>query len=205
MVSVQANQGYRHERINYVKGFAMPFVAMRKSTGERINILEMKDPRLVIEKGDLVCPLCGVEFLVVAGPCVVRHFRHKVLCTSTIDRHPESAKHLVGKWHVWDYCQKMYGDDVRVDFEVNVSEVNRQADLMVSFPTGYREAHEIQLSSISRDQLRQRTVDYRKAGIDSVVWWFGESANTQANRDWAVDTFGDVRVITFKTCSYDNE
>lgn len=181
----------------------MPFVGMRKSTGERINILEVDDPRLTIPKGDIKCPMCEGELTVVAGAVVVKHFRHKVTCSSTVERHAESIEHLVGKWHVWNYCRNTYGDSVRVEIEVVIPEVNRQADLMVYFKTGYREAHEVQLSPITKEYLSQRTVDYLKAGIDTVVWWLGKSADTPTNRQWSVATFGDVRVIKYQNCTYD--
>lgn len=181
----------------------MPFVGLQKSTGQRINILEVDDPRLSIRKGDITCPLCGGELTVIAGAIVVKHFRHKVTCSSTVERHPESIKHLIGKWHVWNYLRNNYGDKVKVEFEVSLPEVGRQADVMVYFQTGYREVHEIQLSSITTEHLKQRTVDYRRAEIDTVVWWLGESADTPANRKWSIDTFGDVRIVQFRTVTYD--
>ncbi len=180
----------------------MPFVGLQKSTQQRINILDIEgDPRTAIDKNDLVCPLCGQQLTVVAGAIVMKHFRHTVKCSSEIDRHPESIRHLAGKWHVRNYCRRLYGDDVKIDFEVAVSEANRQADVMVIWPSGFREAHEIQLASITTEYLNKRTADYRRAEID-VVWWLGGSADTPANRNWCIDTYGDVRIITFSTLEY---
>jgi len=59
----------------------------------------------------------------------------------------------------------------------------------VTFPTGWRVAHEVQLASITTEHLQERTNDYTLAGID-VVWWLGKSADTETNRAWCRCTFG---------------
>lgn len=176
----------------------MPFVALRKSTGERINIFLVPDPRLTIDKSDLVCPACGQSLTVVCGLVVTPHFRHIVKCNSEFDRHPESIEHLMGKAYVYQLLHdKFNSDDVEIDFEVHIPEANRQADVLLKFvKTGFIEAHEIQLAGITTESLRDRTKAYRTAGID-VVWWLGKSADTPTNRSWCVSTFGDVRLLSF--------
>lgn len=101
----------------------------------------------------------------------------------------------MGKQYVFDLLGRLYSLS-SIDLEVPLYDIGRQADVMMSMPNGWKEAHEIQLSSITTDELRQRTVSYREAGIH-VVWWLGEKAATPANKNWCCDTFGDVRIIEF--------
>ena len=77
----------------------MPLIAKNKQTGERVNILEYRNPREEFQKGDLVCPLCDCELIIVAGVVRINHFRHKSIspCKSDYDRHPESYEHLFFK------------------------------------------------------------------------------------------------------------
>jgi competence CoiA-like predicted nuclease len=84
--------------------------------------------------------------------------------------------------------------NVQFELEVKVPEVMRIADVMATFPMGWRIAHEVQLASITVAQLEERTDDYVRAGVD-VVWWLGKSADTPANRNWCLETFGECYSI----------
>lgn len=172
----------------------MPFVAISRQTGDRINILD-GDPRGAYSKDDLRCPLCDSPFIVVDGFFRIRHFRHKVECTSTVARHPESIHHLLGKQYVYTLLKEKYAvSDVML--EVTIPEANRRADVLVIFPNGWREAHEIQLSPISTHELAERTRTYREAGID-VCWWLGDKASGEDNQRWCIENFGDVRILEY--------
>lgn len=174
----------------------MPFIAVSRLTGERVNILD-GDPRGAHGKDDLCCPLCGSPFIVVHGFFKVRHFRHKVECASTIARHPESIQHLLGKQYVYALLKEKYVvSDVML--EVTIVEANRRADVLVVFPNGWKEAHEIQLSPISVHELSERTLSYRKAGIDA-CWWLGGKASSEENQRWCIDNFGDVRILEYSS------
>jgi competence CoiA-like predicted nuclease len=73
-------------------------------------------------------------------------------------------------------------------------EIKRVADILVTYPMGWRLAHEIQLSDITKDEIDIRTSDYESIGID-VVWWLGEKIRNEV-RNWSIERFG--RVFTVK-------
>mgnify|MGYP001952948993 CR=1 FL=1 len=77
------------------------------------------------------------------------------------------------------------------------NEVKRIIDIAMIFPNGWIVAHEIQLSSITTENLENRTNDYRKLGID-VFWWFGKSADKKANREWAIEKYGQSLSINYE-------
>lgn len=169
----------------------MPFIAKLISTGERVDITRIENPRQSLRAADIVCQLCGEPMIVKAGLIVRPHFAHKTQCTSDYAAHPESLEHLATKRYLADALRAGAPEyfDVPIDFEVPVPEVRRVADLMITFPTGHRIAHEVQLASITTEELQARTNDYLHAGID-VVWWLGGSADTPANREWTTLNLG---------------
>ncbi|WP_409013227.1 competence protein CoiA family protein [Chryseobacterium sp. JUb7] len=73
-------------------------------------------------------------------------------------------------------------------FEFVVPEINRIIDIAMVFPSGWVVAHELQLAGITTEHLEKRTNDYRELGIDT-FWWFGKSADTKANRQWAIERY----------------
>lgn len=161
----------------------MPLVAINKNTNERICICDHNEPRLTIPKDGLVCPNCGEELIIVTSSTRINHFRHKALCGNTAyASHPESAEHLFSKSKIREFLISHYKESagVKVDLEVRMPEVMRIADIMVTFPLGWRKAYEIQLAAITPNNLKQRTDDYRAAGVD-VHWFIGRNALTQSN------------------------
>jgi len=164
----------------------MPFVAKNKNTGERIDITQIVNPRVVLKKGTLVCPLCNEDLFIVAGLVRVHHFRHRIKCSSEWLHHPESIEHLTAKSIIANYLRsrKDYkGRGVNIELEVPLEEINRQADILVTFPTGWRVVHEVQLSSITIEELQQRTFDYERLDIQT-YWWLGKNAASETNIDW---------------------
>jgi competence CoiA-like predicted nuclease len=131
-----------------------------------------------------------------AGKIMTPHFAHVVACTSEYGSHPESAAHLAAKQTIYKYLESQYSkvQGVKIEYEVKVPEAGRIADVMVTFPKGWRVAHEMQLASITNGSLEERTVSYARAGID-VYWWLGKAADTPANRTWCVETLGICGVI----------
>lgn len=176
----------------------MPLIAMRKSDNARVNILDHKQPRIKFRYGDLCCPYCESDMIVVDGSKVISHFRHKSECTSGYASHPESAAHLMMKKIVSEKLKKdipEYGD-AEAFLEYPVPEINRIIDVAFIFRQGWKVAHEIQLSSITYDVLQERTSDYHAAGFD-VFWWLGQKANTDKNKDWCAETFGCALTLDF--------
>jgi competence CoiA-like predicted nuclease len=169
----------------------MPFIALNAETRERIDITTIENPRLVLKPGECICQLCEIPMIIKAGQIMRAHFAHVAACPTDYESHPESQEHREAKVFLATHSHEAFAEytDAKIEYEVPIPEVMRIADLLVTFPMGWRIAHEIQLASITTETLEARTNDYLQAGID-VVWWLGKSANTPANRDWCRQTFG---------------
>jgi len=184
----------------------MGFVAKNKNTGKHINIFDYKNPRKELIRSDLECHLCGGELIIKAGLERVKHFSHKPdsPCSCDYDRHPESYEHLFFKKLLAEKLgsefQEYLGIPPRLEYPIR--EVKRVADIVFEFPNGWLIAHEIQLSSITIEDLEDRTNDYRNAGVD-VVWWLGKSANTRTNRQWVIENFGECCSLDWETVHRD--
>jgi competence CoiA-like predicted nuclease len=174
----------------------MPFVALHRETKERIDITRIENPRETLKSGDYVCQLCGIPVIIKAGLIVRAHFAHTSLCDSDYQSQPESPDHREAKVFLATHLHESFNDyrNTQIEYEVPIPDVKRIADLMVTFPTGWCVAHEIQLASITTETLEERTNDYIRAGVD-VVWWLGKSANTPANRNWCRETFGYILTL----------
>lgn len=180
----------------------MPFMALRKDTQERIDITEIENPRLVLRSGDCVCQLCGKPLVVRSGLILRPHFAHYADsdCDTDYKYHPESPEHREAKVKLIEFLRDTYAEYTNATFEKEkpIPEIKRVADILVSFPMGWRLAHEIQLASITVQELQERTDDYLRVGID-VIWWLGKSANSPANRTWCIENFGYCVTINPET------
>lgn len=176
----------------------MGFVAKNKNTGDRVCILDYKNPRLELIKGELVCPYCDSEMIIKDGLHRLKHFAHKPNspCSSDYARHPESQEHFFFKRLLAAELGKEFEEylNAKAQLEYPIPEVKRIADIVFEFPNGWLVAHEIQLSSITTKELEERTNDYRNAGVD-VIWWLGKSANTETNRAWLIENFGECYTL----------
>lgn len=120
----------------------------------------------------------------------------------------ESAEHLDGKEYVSRQVKEVWPEysDAKIELEylVKIPRKNKRRIIDVAFvlPFGFIVAHEVQLCSITPDELLERTEDYRCAGID-VVWWLGKSANTQPNRDWYYEYFSEHPPQLVFSCTTD--
>ena len=169
----------------------MPFVALDVETNKRVDITKIEYPRLALKRENMRCQLCHTPLLIKAGIQKKAHFAHVSQCSSDYGVHPETEDHRRAKLFIAEHLQQEFKDytSATIEYEVPIPEVKRVADLLATFPMGWRVAHEIQLAPITVEELRQRTEDYECAGID-VVWWLGKRANTDGNRAWCEDAFG---------------
>jgi competence protein CoiA len=169
------------------------FVALRKGTGQRIDLTQIEHPKSKISNGDCLCQLCEAPLMLKGGIHVRDHFAHypSSPCTSAYRYHEETAAHHAAKLFLLQRLRDEFPEykTASIECEVPIPEIQRIADILVTFPTDWRQAHEIQLSPITTQELEERTNDYARAGID-VVWWLGKSADTETNRAWCVEIFG---------------
>ena len=169
----------------------MAFIAQNKENKKRIDITKFERPREELDGIEFECRLCKTQMFIRRSPKGRFHFFHKRTCTSDYQSNPETLEHLSGKSFVADYiCPKFVAfSEFKPLFEEPLHEVKRVADVISKFPMGWWVAHEIQLSSITPENLEERTNDYLNAGVD-VIWWFGKNADTCQNREWSVNKFG---------------
>ena len=176
----------------------MPFIALQQSTGKRIDITTIESPRTELRVADMVCPVCGSPMLVKAGLINRAHFAHKPGredCPYAAYSAGETQEHREAKQLIRDHLSDWFAEYgiARPELEVYVPEVmharNRIADVMFTFPGGWRVAHEVQLASITVGDLQDRTEDYESAGID-VFWWFGRDAFGKGALEWSIRRYG---------------
>lgn len=175
----------------------MPFIAI-DSKGNRVDITRLEDPRLEYQKGDLHCQLCGEPMYPRVRKGYISHFVHYGDCKSEKFgiREKETNEHLFGKQEIARMLREQLPDQsILIEYEVPLIEISRIADVMITFPMGWRITHEIQLSPIAEEEIAERTRDYGSIGID-VIWWLGEKAAARV-RDWCVGEFGRVYIIKF--------
>lgn len=180
----------------------MPLVGKVRSTGAGVDITTLAHPKLELRRGDIECPFCAAELMVVHGNIVSAHFRHLTgECTSALGHHPESREHMLGKRtvreHLWKRFTLICSPPPLIELEVAVPEAGRIADILVTLPGGFQEAHEIQLASLTTMELKERTDAYRRVGID-VQWWLGGKAETDTNRQWVKENIGWCGSIGFR-------
>jgi|SRR5579884_723375 len=171
----------------------MPFIAKHKETGERIDITQIEHPKLRFRGGECLCQLCGAPLIIRGGLHVRNHFAHHPSspCLTDYSYQPESAHHRSAKLFLLEQLRKEFLEykDAQIECESIIPEIKRVADILVTFPTGWKQAHEIQLADITTNELEERTDDYERAGID-VVWWLGKNADSASNRQWCIERFG---------------
>jgi len=160
-------------------------------TGETIDITKLENPRTQIDKSRLGCKFCSGKMSIRQGLLRARHFYHLSACTSDFARHPESAEHNIGKELIAKHVKEFWKEysEVNIDYEYPISEIKRIADIAMIFPSGWIVVHEIQLASITNEQLQKRTEDYNSIGIDT-FWWLGKSAKTPENQKWCIEKYG---------------
>ncbi|MCX5876641.1 MAG: competence protein CoiA family protein [Deltaproteobacteria bacterium] len=176
----------------------MAFIAQNKASKERIDITKFAQPREDLCGCEFECRLCNIQMFIRRSPQGRFHFFHKRSCTSDYQSHPESPEHLSGKSFVAEYIFPKLIEYSHFNplFEEPLAEVKRVADIIAKFPMGWWFANEIQLAPITAEKLEKRTQDYLNAGVD-VIWWFGKSADTRQNREWAVNKFGFSPYLVF--------
>lgn len=144
--------------------------------------------RLKYNKGSLTCPFCQQIVHPRQRENYIVHFVHNSQCPTTLEHHPESIEHLLGKAALAKHLKKQVEKyDVEVCLEYPIPEAGKNgriADVAAIYKTGYVLIYECQLASITTEKLEQRTMDYEKEGCE-VIWWLGKGADTEANHNWA--------------------
>jgi competence CoiA-like predicted nuclease len=181
-------------------------IAIHKKSGERVNAAKYGTGHAIRSEfppGDLICPFCDEMVFPRERNGFILHFVHRCPCTSTIARHPESPEHEQGKLKIAQFLQQQIKDDpskcAKVEVEYRLAECGehgRVADVALVYDNGNLLICECQLSTITSNELEQRTRDYYAIGAD-VLWFLGGDANTPENRTWLRSMFGSVGTLDF--------
>lgn len=179
----------------------MPLVAeARKSENEvwrLVDVTQHVAPKRSLAGMEFRCPGCKTSMHLKAGVFVMAHFAHAP-GSQDCAQAGESMEHIHAKIQLAETLAKQAEyDGATIHKEFWLPEVQRRADLLVVFPDGLREVHEIQLAAITPNELEQRTHDYEQAGIGSVGWWFGANAGTANNKAWAKQRIGGYGTLEF--------
>ena len=59
----------------------MPFIALDKTTNERIDITRVENPRATLKRENICCQLCHNAMLIKAGLIKHAHFAQVSMCT----------------------------------------------------------------------------------------------------------------------------
>lgn len=159
-----------------------------------IDITAYEEPRLDLVGLELRCPECKTAMHVRQPLGRIAHFAHNPHArgdTPCAMQQGESIKHIYAKAEICNKLAALGGyAGAEIIKEHWLASISRRADVMVKFPDGGFEVHEIQLAAISVDELEARTSDYRRAGAQDVIWWFGGNADHQNNKKWAAEKLG---------------
>jgi competence CoiA-like predicted nuclease len=174
----------------------MPFIAIDKISGKRIDITTIEKPKQTLRDGQFVCQLCEQPMFIRSGDIRITHFYHKAVCHSDIfvPQERETEEHLFGKKEIARMLREQFNNQhVLIEYERPLKEIRRVADILITYPMGWRLAQEIQLSDISEKEIEERTNAYESIGID-VIWWLGKKVRL-STRDWCIERFGRVYTI----------
>lgn len=169
----------------------MPLTAYHTAREEVISVLDYGDPKTDLNASKIICPACRSEMHVCAPEFRVTHFRHNP--GASCERGGESIAHLVAKMDIAQMLRS--NSDCRKVWLERSLEVGRRPDVLCRYSGGQFVAHEIQLSEVSKNEIRQRTADYWGEGI-AVHWWFGEDIPGSLI-EWTVRAIGGCSQLSF--------
>ena len=192
----------------------MTLTATRTDTGETVCAFGVENPKEEFQHflDHLRCPISGLPVRPVRN-----HFRRRVERVRAHFRHVgkfawpddvfvdseygsreslhESMAHMKGKICFLENGYKVFpelkSELGQLEQRVLIEGTGRYriADILFSLSQDEAVAVEIQLSRISVEDLRQRSLDYLRSGVE-VVWCFGDEAKTAENIQCHYDTLG---------------
>lgn len=187
----------------------MPLKALDKQTNQPVySFLYDSKLELIANHPSLICPFSGIDCFARSRGGYVLHFVRKYQPErDEYDSHPESIPHLMAKEHIYREFIRMReknsdrykGFQIELEYPITLGQQKRKriADVMIIAPDGSPiTAIEVQLATITEQELEERTNDYEKLGIDC-IWYFGDKNNKSHIRSWSVDKSGTFRTIKF--------
>jgi len=204
----------------------MTLTAIHKVTGTRFVSLDFGDIRKEYPEWDqLVCPITQLpvffrsahvrgegtmvrQHFAVKGPAEGPTWPEEIVFDPELgtikNGHKriggESFEHLNSKGFVARELREEHGPTAVVTFEEVIAirpGKKRIADVAIRYPSGFMEVHEVQLASITKEEIQERTDDYAEAGIPA-FWWIGKStADRYDLRDYLRNLHGGFCLLEF--------
>jgi len=158
-----------------------------------VDITLLPSPKAKLSDVKIVCRECGCDMFIRQSLAVRPHFVHNTRSGGTkkcsMSDGGESETHRTCKVAVRDFLRKQtIYQGCKFDFERPLGE-DRRCDLHVEFPDGFCEVHEVQVSPVSLDNIKERSLDYERMGL-SVFWWLAERVATEDVKQWLFDRYG---------------
>ncbi|AQY51846.1 hypothetical protein UE46_12990 [Listeria weihenstephanensis] len=138
----------------------------KDQTGKIIVVTRGNIEFLKKKRAQYSCSCCEERVILKAGEINTPHFAHLASSKCKFASEGESERHLNGKKY---FLEWLILQDHQTDVEVYLSEIKRQADILVDGHT----VIEYQCSTVPVKELRQRTEDYLMAGL-CVHWILGQ-------------------------------
>lgn len=154
----------------------MPLSAKLKDTNEIVYSIDFENSQQIRDKfahGSLLCVSCGGTFHPRSRKGYMTHFVHDSH-VDECDYCNESLEHIALKGSLYKHLKDIYKGfncQVMIEFPIIIDgAVKRRADVAVISSSGWITTYEIQLSPITVEEIRARTIDANSVGID--VYWF---------------------------------
>ena len=184
----------------------MPFVAMIKQVDgdefERVEIEHYESPRFTFLGCDIRCPACDAPMHIRHSPLGLAYFQHNPDPTGSCDyaeKEAETPEHRASKKMIIKTLSDdpfYRGAEFWEEYALQTEHRKRVADVFVRHVDGAIEVHEAQLAGITDTTLSERTFDYLTVeNVQTVLWWLGNDADINNNRNWCRDNCGQVAFI----------
>lgn len=99
----------------------------------------------------------------------------------------ESARHLAAKAAIAHSLRSQGLENISLELRLETIDpalTFRKPDILVTYPNGAMEAHEVQVSRIDSVELDRRTQGLKQHGCATVIWYLGKGNYTRENREW---------------------
>jgi competence CoiA-like predicted nuclease len=184
----------------------MPFKAIDSSTKKPILSLWFKEADQIRAKHpSLECPCCGSKVSARGGESkrMVAHFFHigsqsECPITAKYRNVTDLTHHTLAVNTIYEHLKSNLLPDFDLDIEhFDPAIPDRVSDIAKISPDGKMiEAHEVQLTKITIEELQKRSDSYEMNGVE-VVWWFGKGCQTEDVKLWAMRRFGYYSMPSF--------
>jgi len=160
------------------------FIA-KTADGKLISTLNMSKHQLGLMKDreTFLCPSCQDEVFLKVGNKKTPHFAHKNVCHAVTEG--ETEQHLKGKKILFTCLQQQMN---QVEMEKYIPEISARPDVFAVW-NNKKIAIEFQCSGIPSDEIKRRTDNYQRIGIETVWIVHKKHLRTLKNNTMKINDF----------------